>query len=50
MKVVQFCPDECSTSGVNTFASELNAALARAGVDSRLVRTDEMTVLRGECR
>lgn len=41
MKVVQFCPDDCPTSGVNTFASELNAALVRAGVDSRLVRTTD---------
>lgn len=39
MTIIQFCPDDCPSSGVNTFASELNAALVDAGVDSRLVRS-----------
>ena len=39
LEVIQFCPDDRVSSGVNRFCSELNAALREIGVDSRIVRT-----------
>lgn len=41
MRIVQFCPDDYPSSGVNTFATELDRALRGAGIASQLVRHAE---------
>ena len=38
LEVIQFCPDDRVSSGVNCFCTELNAALREFGIDCRIVR------------